>query len=168
MSHSEQPVQGQPWYREPWPWILMAGPFAVVVAGLVTAWIAVANDDPLVVDNYYKEGLAINRVLERDQAAARGGYRAQVMLSQDGARVRVHLTGGAPARLRLALVHPTRADLDRTVELHAQQAGWYEGEIRAAAAPRWRVVVEDTEGRWRLSGVWRPQESEVLVLMPRS
>ena len=24
----------QPWYKEPWPWILMAGPGIVVVAGL--------------------------------------------------------------------------------------------------------------------------------------
>ncbi len=30
----------QPWYREPWPWILMAGPATVVVAGLITAWLA--------------------------------------------------------------------------------------------------------------------------------
>ena len=24
----------QPWYRHPWPWILMLGPFVVVVAGM--------------------------------------------------------------------------------------------------------------------------------------
>ena len=92
MNELEHSLHGRPWYREPWPWILMSGPFAVVVAGLVTAWIAVANDDPLVVDNYYKEGLAINRVLERDHVAAQGGYRAELMLSQDRARVRAHLT----------------------------------------------------------------------------
>ena len=51
----------------------MAGPFAVIVAGLFTAWLAVTRADPLVVDNYYKEGLAINQVIARDQAAARAG-----------------------------------------------------------------------------------------------
>ena len=30
----------KPWYREPWPWIMMAGPAAVVVAGAVTMWLA--------------------------------------------------------------------------------------------------------------------------------
>jgi hypothetical protein len=167
MSRIEQPLEGGPWYREPWPWILMAGPLAVVVAGFITAWIAVANDDPLVVDNYYKEGLAINRVLERDQAAAQGGYRAEVMLSQDGSRVRIHLSGVAPERLQLSLVHPTRAQLDRAVELHPLQAGWYEGKVGVAPAPRWRVVLEDAQGTWRLSGEWRPQETDVLVLAPR-
>ena len=168
MSEIEHRLHGRPWYREPWPWILMSGPLAVVVAGLVTAWIAVVNDDPLVVDNYYKEGLAINRVLERDHAAAQGGYRAELMLSRDGARVRAHLSGAAPERLRLSLVHPTRAELDRTVELLPLQAGWYEGEIGLAAAPRWRVVLEDRRAPGASPGSGAPRETDVLVLAPRS
>ena len=40
----------QPWYRHPWPWILMAGPAIVVVAGIATAVIAVRTADPLVAD----------------------------------------------------------------------------------------------------------------------
>jgi hypothetical protein len=40
----------KPWYREPWPWILMSGPAVVVVAGLVTAVIAVRTSDPIVAD----------------------------------------------------------------------------------------------------------------------
>jgi hypothetical protein len=167
MNQLEHSLQHRPWYRVPWPWILMSGPFVVVVASLATLWIAVANDDPLVVDNYYKEGLAINRVLERDRAAAQGGYRAELMLSTDGSLVRTHLTGTAPERLRLSLVHPTRAELDRSVELHPLQAGWYEGEIELVAAPRWRVVLEDMQRAWRLTGEWRAQDGGVLVLAPR-
>jgi len=41
----------KPWYREPWPWILMSGPAVVVVAGTVTAVIAIRTADP-VVANY--------------------------------------------------------------------------------------------------------------------
>ena len=40
----------KPWYREPWPWILMAGPAIVVVAGIATAWLAVRSNDGLVED----------------------------------------------------------------------------------------------------------------------
>lgn len=47
-----------PWYREPWPWLLMAGPLIVIIAGLVTAWLAVTSSDGLVTDDYYKKGLA--------------------------------------------------------------------------------------------------------------
>ena len=41
----------KPWYREPWPWILMAGPAAVIVAGAVTIVLAVASHDPIVAED---------------------------------------------------------------------------------------------------------------------
>ena len=157
------------WYREPWPWILMAGPAAVVVAGLVTLYLALTHPDALVVDNYYKEGLGINRVLERDDAARRAGYRARVLIGEDGTRVRIHLSAASalPERLRLRMFHPTQASLDREAVLAATQSGWYEGDIAAAAAPRWRVELEDAERGWRLTGEWRPSDGGAFALEPR-
>jgi hypothetical protein len=38
----------------------MSGPAAVVVAGVVTTWIAFATADSLVAEDYYKRGLTIN------------------------------------------------------------------------------------------------------------
>lgn len=43
-------AQLRPWYREPWPWIVAAGPAIVVVAGLATFWIAAHNADVVVKD----------------------------------------------------------------------------------------------------------------------
>ena len=45
MSRLMQPRQ--PWYRHPWPWILMAGPAVVVVAAFATLAIAIAYPDPV-------------------------------------------------------------------------------------------------------------------------
>ena len=39
-----------PWYREPWPWILMAGPAIVVVAGAFTMTLAFTTADEIVSD----------------------------------------------------------------------------------------------------------------------
>jgi hypothetical protein len=44
------PAPPRPWYREPRPWILMAGPAAAVVAGAVTLWLALASADGIVAD----------------------------------------------------------------------------------------------------------------------
>lgn len=38
----------RPWYREPWPWIIAAGPAVAVVAGLATWWIAASNADVVI------------------------------------------------------------------------------------------------------------------------
>jgi hypothetical protein len=52
-------IPAKPWYREPWPWLLMAGPAAVVVASIVSAILAIATADPLVSEyNVKTEGAA--------------------------------------------------------------------------------------------------------------
>lgn len=40
----------QPWYRQFWPWVLIAIPAAAVLASAVTVWLAVTHVDPLVVE----------------------------------------------------------------------------------------------------------------------
>ena len=132
-----------PWFRQPWPWLLMGGPAVVVVAGLYTASLAWRSDDGLVADDYYKRGLAINQSLDRTTAAAARGLHATVRIADDG-RVDVALQGrGAwPASVRLRLVHPTHAGADRVVELPATGEGHYAGDIDAFAPGRWRIALE--------------------------
>ncbi|MGQ0579799.1 MAG: FixH family protein [Betaproteobacteria bacterium] len=149
-------VSGQirkPWYREPWPWLLIAGPATVIVAGVVTAWIAMMNEDGLVADDYYKQGLAINQVIRRESAAAALDMRARVLFGEN--RVRVLLTGsGLPRELVLRLVHRTRAGLDREVRLINRANGWYEGGLATTASGRWNLLLEDGDRSWRLTGDW--------------
>lgn len=57
------------WTKEPWPWIVMAPPAAAVLAGIATLWIAVASADGLVAEDYYKQGLGINKVIAREERA---------------------------------------------------------------------------------------------------
>jgi hypothetical protein len=136
------------WYREPWPWILMSGPAAVIVAGAVTTWMAFATEDGLVADDYYKRGLAINAVLRREQAAAQRGIDAQVVRS--AGRVRVLLRGVEPPVLFLSLVHATRAGNDLRLRLERAPDGSYAAALPPLAAGHWRAVVDDPLGEWRV------------------
>lgn len=157
--------QDRPWYREPWVWFLAAGPLTVIVAGFVTLWLALASDDGLVADDYYKQGLAINQALGRDRTAAALRLRASVLAGPE--RVRVVLTGSQmPTALRLQLSHPTRRAKDQVVVLTAAAAGVYEGWLPAAVrVGRWRVLLEDVEKSWRLTGEWvTPQEYPVILV----
>lgn len=158
------------WYREPWPWFLMAGPFVVIVAGFVTAWIAVSSSDPLVTDDYYKKGLAVSQTLAQSKLAEELGIEARLRLSDD--RVEVGVASitedsarfSAPAMLKLTLSHPTRAGLDQTVELQAIGGQRYAGNLRLPASGHWIVMVEDGGQTWRLLGnVVLPAQGETLI-----
>lgn len=137
-----------PWYRERWPWILMSGPAAVIVAGIATTWIAFATADGLVADDYYKRGLGINAVLKREQAAAQRGIEARV--ERANATVRVRLLGAEPPVLFLSLVHATRAGNDVRLRLERAADGSYQAALPPLAAGHWRAVVDDPRGEWRV------------------
>ena len=143
----------KPWYRDRWPWILMAGPAFVVCGGSYAMWLAKNSDDGLVADDYYKRGMAINRTLQRFERAAELELGAVVTVAADGS-ARLTLSGlerFAPTSLRLRLVHPTRAGFDQSADLIRAADGAYVGRIAPLATARWLVVVETDA--WRLPAV---------------
>ena len=143
----------------------MAGPAVVVVAGTVTAWLAFRNADGLVVDDYYKQGLAINQTLGRSEAAERLDAIAELRLEES--RIRVSLRNVAVrGKLALRFVHPTRAGRDQSLELVSVQPGMYEGTLKALQPGRWHVVLEDSD--WRLAGDWTLPAAGMLTLAGRS
>ena len=72
-SGSERQHELQPWYRQFWPWFVLALPASAVVASLFTVYIAMREAPVLVVDDYAKIGLATHRKIERDRLAAELG-----------------------------------------------------------------------------------------------
>ena len=138
----------KPWFREPWPWLLMSGPAAVLVAGAITTWIAFASADGLVAEDYYKQGLAINKRLAREEVAGKLGISASVSVEKDVIRVR--LSGAAPEALFVHFAHATRAGHDQRLRLAPAGAGIYEAALPPLAAGRWRIVIEDPRGTWRI------------------
>ncbi|HUL94939.1 MAG TPA: FixH family protein [Usitatibacter sp.] len=149
------PTAQAPWYRHPWPWILMSGPAIVVAAGLFTSVLAVRSFDGLVADDYYKQGLAINRVLDRTRRAAEMHVAAR--FGFEGTTVRVGLSGapGESTGLRLTLRHPSLAAHDESITLSPLGGGVYEGRLAEAPQGVSRIVLEDREGLWRLEGAMR-------------
>lgn len=157
-----------PWYRHPWPWILIAGPAGVIVASIVTLWFAMSHDDALVVGDYYKQGLAINEDLARARMAGSLGLSAMLQSSPGtwnlalGAREGVVL----PSRLVLTLSHATRQDLDQVVALAQRSPGHYEGVRRDLAQGRWELLLEDADRTWRLAATFRSPAADTATFEP--
>lgn len=155
-----------PWYRQPWPWFLMALPGIAVIAGAVTLWLAVSTSDGLVVDDYYKQGLAIEQVMARSHRASELGLQAQLRIQADA--FEVYLTGrtaeGVPDRVRVTFSHPTRAGADQTMILEGKQ-GRFSGVHRNLASGRWDIQIEDEPRTWRLNGAANlPTETEIRIV----
>ena len=72
-------AETKPWYRQRWPWFLIALPATAVVGSIVTAVLAVRTFDGTVSADYYKQGLAINEEVERAQLARVLGLEARIM-----------------------------------------------------------------------------------------
>lgn len=144
----------------------MLPPAAAVVGGFITLWLAIKTWDGLVVDDYYKEGLAIRKTMDRSLKAGELGLVAYVSL--DAERLRLHFDETSaktkPPFLIVTLSHPTRAGMDQVVHL-VRDEGRYVAPIAPLMPGRWLVQIEDESREWRLNGaVHVPTESEVKIV----
>jgi hypothetical protein len=150
----------EPWYRQFWPWFLIALPGSVVIAGFTTLYIANRYSDDLVVQDYYKDGLAINQQLEKQARAQDLGVGASLLLLGDRVQVRLQApssAGGEPDTLRLLLSHPLESDRDFAVIVERVAPTLYVGAMPASPAPNWHWTLEPGEGSWRLDGSLGPE-----------
>ncbi len=64
------PAAPRPWWREPYVWLVLAGPIAVILACIATAVVVLRAPDPLVDVDYYRKGLEINKRLAQQTGQA--------------------------------------------------------------------------------------------------
>ncbi len=140
-----------------------------MVAGFATLVIAINAPDGLVADDYYKDGLAINRTLERDDEAQRLGAKARLQFDFTANRVAANISAEpfADQQYRLRLTHPTLEDQDVTLLLRRAGDGTYHASLPSLAPGHWHVLLEPEDLFWRLTGRILLPESRMLDLAPQ-
>jgi hypothetical protein len=160
-----------PWYRYPMVWMLIAIPFSAVVMGVIMIWLAVTTDDGLVADDYYKQGMAINRDLSRDALAQEQGLSAALEMDDTDGLIRIDLAfdkGGLenyPDTLQLKLQYATHDHNDVRLVLNHGQGNSYIGMVKQSLIQgKW--YIELSQGEWRLNGAMDVSKQVKVLLAP--
>jgi uncharacterized protein len=70
-GHAMEILDTKPWWKYGYVWYIIAGPALVVVAGFITLYLAITRPDPVIDDDYYQNGININKTLETNTIAER-------------------------------------------------------------------------------------------------
>ena len=161
-----EPDNQKPWYRHTWPWVLIAIPCSSVVGGIFMIYLAMTGSNHLVKDSYYKDGMAINRQLDRDRLAGRMGIEARIDFDVSEGDMLVVLSGVDEYALEVELFHPTdkTRDLESTLFRKKGENEIYQGSFGAPLDGRWYIELRDLGNEWRLrGGVILPATSAIVM-----
>lgn len=146
---SDRPVK---WYREFYVWLVIFFPVMSIFMGITTIVLSVSSYDGLVVDDYYKRGLAINEVLAREEKADELGLSSSLKVNSADGQVAIRLSANDsfdyPEQLNVRFMHATRGGHDQSLHLSRTSNGRYEGSITSLPPGHWHVEI--AAGNWRL------------------
>lgn len=150
-----------PWYKQFWPWALIAVPLISIALSLNMLRLALDTTDSLVIDDYYKEGKSINTNLALYKQAVSFGI--QVRLELDGTQLTLTPLTPFPdpsIALTIDFFHPTLQQKDVALKLLADGKGVYRAELPSVMQGKWRISLHPLNERWKLK--------EVVFLNPNS
>ncbi len=162
----------KPWYRQFWPWFIIALPASAVVAGLTTVWIAMQTTDSLVLHADDGVRKASDRRVSAQRLATELGLAALVDINADTGVVSATMRAGdladVPDALEFDLSHPAFADRDISITLNkalpdADGNPVWVGHLVNIPDGRFYAVLRAGE-TWRVSGEWQGEPS--LTLRP--
>ncbi len=166
--HKTDSLQDKAWYQNPMVWMVIFFPALAVVGGISTIFIAINSDDGLVVDDYYKQGLQINQVIDHDRKARELGLGALVDANAQNGQIHLKLSSAAdysyPSELTFKLLHRTIAGYDQTTTLMKTGEAEYRGFIKPPIIEgRWTIqVLSDRD--WRLRKSFTTGEAGNIVV----
>lgn len=164
----KKPVQDL-WYKEPWMLLVLGGPVIVVIAAIITGVIAWQGEDKVVSRDYYKQGININRDLQKDAKASELKILAESRFDQSSRKISLRLEGKTtfPESILFSISTSSAAstyEANQKIKLLQTKPKVFEGKLTAPSAKKnlWHVQIEAAD--WRLTGNWLDPEHTTLTL----
>ncbi|RDV24130.1 hypothetical protein DXV75_15690 [Alteromonas aestuariivivens] len=156
-----------PWYKQFWPWFLITIPVVSFTMGFVMLHLATSTENSLVVDDYYKEGKAINARLDKVEQAKRLGITTDLTIEDGSIALKFH--SGIPAdgeALKLRFYHVTLADQDTSVMLTRDAQGIYRGFSERNLSGKWQLSLTPMDENWKIQKTLNLPYSGVIKFNP--
>lgn len=160
-----QKLKKDRWYKEPWLLLVAGGPAVVVCASLYTGFVAMRGADKVVAEDYYRQGLMINKDIQRDASARELQLVATISADPAAGRLRMQLSGKGvlPDRVQLSLANAATGgnsvnEIIRRLPMKQTAPGNYEADLKmlsnlsSGSVKLFHIKVETTD--WRLTGDW--------------
>lgn len=142
----------RPWYKQFWPWFVIALPMSSVVAASSCVYIAFKHQDVVVQDDWDEDSAAVNAAITREHEAANLGLVATLTTDQTTGDVTLAMAGKLtqpPAHLELKISHPTDPSRDQDLTMNRQADGKYHATLVRALQGRYYLAIEAKD--WRMT-----------------
>jgi hypothetical protein len=147
----------KPWYQQFWPWMLIALPASSVIAGIATVIIATQSPHSMVKDNYYKEGLAINKSIDRQLKAEQLGLEFELSHHDHSITLTAKQSFDYPV-IYLQLIHPMTDKLDTTLVLNRSGSEpTFTAKAESLLPVNYRIRIYPPDNAWELLDRWKPE-----------
>jgi hypothetical protein len=161
-------LEDKAWYQNPMVWMVIFFPAVAVVAGISTIFIAINSDDGLVVDDYYKQGLQINQVIDHDRRASELGLSALLDANSQTGKIHLKLSSTSdftpPPELTFKLLHRTIAGYDQVTTLTNIGDAEYQGYVKPPIVEgRWTLQVL-SDKTWRLRQNFTTRKADNILI----
>lgn len=156
------------WYQYPYVWFVIGIPATSVVMSMMLIYFAINGRDPMVVDDYYRRGKAINEVLTRDKLAAEMGLIAAIRINSKARLVALDIKAKSkltlPDFIELKITHATLGELDQLIRLYKKQPGQYHGQLLVPGLQAGKWYLELGTKQWRVTAkTTLPNQEQILL-----
>ena len=155
------------WYKQFWPWFLIIVPLTSMVFSFTMMNLAFTGEDSMVIDDYYKEGRAINLKIQKLQQAQTLNISTKTHVFSD--YVEVIFISGEPENgeaLTLDFFHSTQKFKDFSVTLFRDANGVYRAPLTVEVLGKWQLSLHPFNENWKIQKMVSLPQTHPFDLKP--
>jgi hypothetical protein len=155
------------WYKQFWPWFLIIVPLTSMVLSFTMMNLAFTGEDSMVIDDYYKEGRAINLKIQKLQQAKVLNISTKAQVFSD--YVEIIFISGEPENgeaLILDFFHSTQKFKDFSVTLFRDASGMYRAPLTEDVSGKWQLSLHPFNEDWKIQKVVSLPQKNSFDLKP--